>query len=110
MKKHTKNIVLALILSSILVILLPLFLVKNAEFGGSDDQGGAVVETINKDYTPWFTSPIEVFLGGELSGEIESLLFCVQTGIGVGIVAFLLGRFYERTKGKESSATSGDAS
>ncbi|MSR94513.1 energy-coupling factor ABC transporter substrate-binding protein [Clostridiaceae bacterium 68-1-5] len=109
MKKHTKKIVLALLLSSVLIALLPLCLVKNAEFGGSDDQGGTVVETINKDYTPWFTSPIEVFMGGELSGEIESLLFCTQTGIGVGIIAFLLGRFYERKKLKETDRTSNDA-
>lgn len=26
--------------------------------------------------------------GGELPGEVESLIFCVQTGIGVGVIAF----------------------
>jgi cobalt/nickel transport protein len=25
------------------------------------------------------------------------LLFCLQTGIGVGILAFFIGRFYERS-------------
>ena len=30
--------------------------------------------------------------------ELESLLFCVQTGIGVGVIAFFLGRFVERKK------------
>ena len=30
--------------------------------------------------------------------EVESLLFCVQTGIGVGIIAFFMGRFVERKK------------
>ena len=40
----------------------------------------------------------ETALGGELPGEIESLIFCLQTGIGVGIVAFVLGRFVERKK------------
>ena len=30
--------------------------------------------------------------------EVESLLFCIQTGIGVGIVAFFMGRFVERKK------------
>ena len=28
----------------------------------------------------------------------KSLIFCVQTGIGVGIVAFVLGRYVERKK------------
>ena len=45
---------------------------------------------------------MEKAIGGELPGEVESLLFCVQTGIGVGILFFFLGRFVERKKlGKE---------
>ena len=35
---------------------------------------------------------------GELPGEVESLIFCVQTGIGVGVIAFFMGRFVERKK------------
>lgn len=41
---------------------------------------------------------LENAIGGELPGEIESLLFCIQTGIGVGVIAFFVGRFYERKK------------
>ena len=37
-------------------------------------------------------------LGRELPGEVESLLFCVQSSIGVGILAFFMGRFVERKK------------
>lgn len=37
-------------------------------------------------------------LDGELPGEVESLIFCIQTGIGVGIIAFFMGRFVERKK------------
>ena len=37
-------------------------------------------------------------LGGELPGEVESLIFCIQTGIGVGIMAFCMGRLVERKK------------
>jgi cobalt/nickel transport protein len=43
---------------------------------------------------------METWIGGELPGEVESLLFCVQTGIGVGILCFFMGRFVERTKKK----------
>ncbi len=32
------------------------------------------------------------------TGEIESLFFCLQTGIGVGVIAFIMGRFVERKK------------
>ncbi|MNI58667.1 cobalt transport protein CbiN [compost metagenome] len=41
---------------------------------------------------------MERWIGGEIPGETESLLFCVQTAIGVGIIAFFMGRFVERTK------------
>ena len=36
------------------------------------------------------------------AGEIESLIFCIQTGIGVGIIAFIMGRFVERKKWTDS--------
>ena len=72
---------------------------KGAEFGGSDDAGSVMVEEIKGEaYEPWFTPVIESLTGSELPGEIESLIFCVQTGIGVGVIAFLMGRFYERKK------------
>lgn len=57
-----------------------------------------MVESIEKDFEPWFSPVLESMLGGELPGEVESLIFCIQTGIGVGIIAFLLGRFVERKK------------
>ena len=47
-------------------------------------------------------------IGGELPGEVESLIFCLQTGIGVGILAFFMGRFYERKKQQKDSASAED--
>ncbi|MDY3971860.1 MAG: energy-coupling factor ABC transporter substrate-binding protein, partial [Clostridia bacterium] len=47
---------------------------------------------------PWFEPVLETAIGGELPGEMESLFFCVQTGIGVGVIAFIMGRFVERKK------------
>ena len=95
MKKGT---VIALIIAIILIAFIPLFLLRNAEFGGSDDAGSVVVEEVDSSYEPWATPILEQILGGELPGEVESLLFCVQTGIGVGIIAFFMGRFVERKK------------
>ena len=86
------------ILLIFLIALVPLFALKDAEFGGSDDAGSQVVEEVDSSYEPWATPVLENAIGGELPGEIESLLFCIQTGIGVGIIAFFIGRFYERKK------------
>ena len=95
----TKKTVFALLVIVLLMAILPLFMLKEAEFGGSDDAGSVVVsEVTGTEYKPWFTPIMETAIGGELPGEIESLLFCVQTGIGVGIFAFFMGRFVERSK------------
>jgi len=101
----TKKKVIILLIIAVLIALIPLFTLKGAEFGGSDDAGSVVVSQITgTEYKPWFTPVMETWIGGELPGEIESLLFCVQTGIGVGVLAFFMGRYVERTK-KENQET-----
>ena len=102
METKNKKFAAALILAAILIAVIPVIALKDAEFGGSDDAGSVMVEEIHGEYTPLFSPILETFLGGELPGELESLIFCVQTGIGVGIIAFFMGRLYERKKlGKE---------
>ncbi len=96
MKKSTITVILLLIVAAIITV--PLFALKGAEFGGSDDAGSQKVEEIAGEYEPWFTPVLETALDGEIPGEVESLLFCVQTGIGVGVIAFFMGRFVERKK------------
>ena len=96
MKK--RNIVILLLIAIILIAFVPLFALKDAKFGGSDDAGSTVVEEVDSDFEPIAAPLIENILGGELPGEVESLLFCVQTGIGVGIIAFCMGRLVERKK------------
>lgn len=97
MKKDAKLVLLLLVLTAVIIV-VPLFVLKGAEFGGSDDAGSVKVEEIQGEYEPWFTPVLETALNGEIPGEVESLLFCVQTGIGVGVIAFLMGRFVERKK------------
>ena len=95
----TKNKVIILLSIAALIAFIPLFTLKGAQFGGSDDAGSKVVSQITgTDYKPWFTPVMETWIGGKLPGEIQSLLFCLQTGIGVGILFFYMGRFVERTK------------
>lgn len=79
MSKRTK-ITLATLLIVLLIALGPLFALRGAEFGGSDDAGSRKVEEIlGESYEPWFAPVLEQMLGGELPGEVESLFFCLQT-------------------------------
>lgn len=106
-----KKIVLVLLATALLIAIVPLFALKGAEFGGSDDAGSQMITEIRgEEYAPWFTPIMETLIHGELPGEVESLLFCVQTGIGVGIIAFFMGRFVERKKwegGREKGGADG---
>lgn len=98
MSQTNKKTIVILLLIVLALTFLPFLTLKGAEFGGSDDAGSVMVEEINGEYEAWFTPVLETWIDGEIPGEIESLLFCVQTGIGVGIIAFCMGRFVERKK------------
>ncbi len=85
MKLWIKNTILVFLL--LLIIVIPLVFMGGSEFGGSDGQGADAVMEIEPDYEPWFQS-----LWEPPSGEIESLLFCVQAAAGAGIIGFVIGR------------------
>ena len=70
-----KKTVIAAIIVIFLIAFIPLFALKDAEFGGSDDAGSVVVEEVDSSYEPWATPIFEKLLGRELPGEVESLLF-----------------------------------
>ena len=94
-----KKLVIILLIIVLLIAIVPLFARKGAAFGGSDDAGSQVItEIAGDDYQPWFTPVLETIIGGELPGEVESLIFCVQTGIGVGIIAYAFGYLVARKK------------
>ncbi len=102
MTRKNKQIAAVLLILVCLIAVVPLFALKGAEFGGSDDAGSQMISQIKgTEYEPWFTPVFETLINGELPGEVESLLFCIQTGIGVGVFAFFMGRFVERKKWQE---------
>lgn len=96
--KKNKVLVPVIIVAIILIALIPLFMLPGAEFGGSDDAGSEMVEEVTgEEYEPWFEPVLETLIG-ELPGEVESLFFCIQTGIGVGIMAYAFGYLVARKK------------
>lgn len=102
MNKNKKMIVLLLAICVLLTI-IPFVVLPSASFGGADDAAGAAVEQLTPGYKPWATPIAEVILGQEIPGETQSLLFCVQSAIGSGILFFGFGYFVSRKKyAKES--------
>lgn len=97
-QKSRKGLVMVLIILALVIIMFPLFKLRGAEFSGSDDAGSEMVEEIVGKYEPWFEPILETIIGGELPGEVESLFFCIQTGIGVGVIAYCFGYLVARKK------------
>lgn len=91
--KSRKALVMGLIVLCILIAIIPLVLIKDSEFGGADGMAEELITEIQPDYEPWFESII-----APPGGETESLLFCVQVGIGVSIVAYGFGYLVARKK------------
>ena len=70
----------------VFLAIIPLFLQKDAEFGGADGQAEEAIMEINTNYEPWFNSIWE-----PPSGEIESLLFSLQAALGAGFIGYFIG-------------------
>lgn len=97
MKTSTK---IALILALLLLIIVPLVTVNDAEFGGADGEAEEMITVIQPDYEPWFSNVIE-----PASGEIESLLFASQAALGAAVIAYYIG-YNKGKKGRKTNATS----
>ncbi|MGI6776943.1 MAG: energy-coupling factor ABC transporter substrate-binding protein [Acetivibrionales bacterium] len=92
-----KNILLVLLV--IIITVVPLFIAKDAEFGGADGEAEGIITEINSEYEPWFNSIWE-----PPSGEIESLLFVLQGAIGAGFIGYYIG-YVRGSKRKEEEAS-----
>ncbi len=98
-KKNSLKINLLMILIVILLAVIPLFVAKDGEFGGSDGKAEEAITEINGDYKPWFSPLME-----PKSGEIESLLFALQAAIGAGVIGYGLGYLIGRKKKEDPQA------
>lgn len=99
-KVKSKKILKTNILLALLVIALavfPLFIAKDAEFGGADGEAEEAILEIKEGYEPWFSPLFE-----PASGEIESLLFALQAAVGAGVVCYFFGFAHGKYKRTES--------
>ena len=88
-KLFSKTVILLAL--TVLVAIIPLYVVKNAEFGGADGEAMDIVTEINPDFSPILDPIIE-----PASGEIESMLFALQAAIGAGIIGFGIGKISKK--------------
>lgn len=96
-KRTLTNVILILLV--LFITIIPFFVARNGEFGGSDDQAEEAITQIDKDYEPWFSPLFE-----PASGEIESLLFALQAAIGAGVIGYGIGYLKGKKKIDEKSA------
>lgn len=80
-----------LVVAVLVLAIAPLFLVREAEFGGADGEAEAAIQEINPRYQPWFSPLLE-----PASDEIESLLFALQAGLGAGLIGYAIGLYRGR--------------
>jgi len=101
-KKMNKRVVVVGIFLIVLLMAVPLLVVKDSEFGGSDGAGSEAITAIAPDYdsewiSNWWQPP---------GGETESALFALQAAIGGILIGYALGYLRGRQKGQKMT---GDA-
>lgn len=82
MKKQ--NVILLIFV--VVLAFFPLYLQKEAEFSGADDQASEMINEVDPNYKPWFEN-----VWKPPSGEVESFLFALQAGIGAGFIGYFFG-------------------
>lgn len=100
-KQNPKSHNWLLLLAVVVLAVTPLLVIKGAEFSGSDDQAESAIKEIQPEYKPWFKSLIEL-----PSGEVESLLFCVQAAAGAGVIGYVIGLYKGRTEQRQQNEDS----
>ena len=97
-KRLSTGMIILGILAIILLMAIPVFIIQDSEFGGSDGAGSEAVAAIAPDYdsgwiTHWWEPP---------GGETESALFALQAAFG----GILIGYFFGYLRGRKQGAGS----
>lgn len=70
----------------VLLAIIPLIVVRDAEFAGADGAASEAITEIHPDVEPWF-EPLWTPPGS----ETESLLFALQAALGAGVIGYFFG-------------------
>lgn len=95
--KNRTVLVVVLLLVCVVITVGALLINQGSEFGGADGQAEEMIGEINPSYEPWASS---IF---ELPSETETLLFCLQAGIGALIIGGGFGYLIARKKFKRDN-------
>lgn len=90
---NKKNIIIFAVCLGL--ILIPFIVNGNAAYEGADGMAEEVIIEINAEYEPWAES-----LWEPPSGEVESLLFCLQAAIGGIFIGYFIGKKSNDTRSK----------
>lgn len=91
--KNRGKLVLILLALCVIIAVIPLIIIRDSEFGGADGAAEEIITEIKPEYEPWAQSLI-----APPGGETESLLFCLQAGIGCIILGYGFGYLIARKK------------
>ena len=98
---QTWKLFAALLLAALLLAGLPLALLRDTDFARADGAAEEVVQELDPDYEPIAKPLLE-----PPGGETESLLFCLQAGIGAAVLGYGFG--YLRARKKYGGKTAGE--
>ena len=99
-KKYGASVVIIGIIAIIVLMAIPLLLIQNSQFGGSDGAGSEVIATIAPDYDSSWISNIWKPPGS----ETESMLFALQATAGGILIGYFFGYFNGLKKGRSESS------
>ncbi|MED0678660.1 energy-coupling factor ABC transporter substrate-binding protein [Aneurinibacillus thermoaerophilus] len=90
------NVLIILVVAALMVI--PLVMIKDSDFGGADGAAEQAVTEMAPEYKPWFKPLFE-----PPGSETESLLFALQAAFGAGIIGYGIGYYKGRATKRECS-------
>ncbi|MCB0168609.1 MAG: energy-coupling factor ABC transporter substrate-binding protein [Anaerolineae bacterium] len=101
-KRLGAGLIILGVVAIVLLMAIPLFVVGDSQFGGSDNAGAEAITVIAPDYnSEWITN-----FWAPPGGETESMLFALQATVGGILIGYLFGYLRGRKSAQQSSPDS----